>query len=119
MLDQEIAEFGRRMGMPTLTLNREGMLALDVDRMGRLNLEKNGEELLVYLTLPCPAHDNDAPARVLSACHYRHNYPFPLSGGVFKDNYLLLTRLSERMVTAVAIENAVKFLASIIEKVAQ
>ena len=123
MLEQEIAEFGRRMGLPSLTLGDGGLLALDVERMGRLHLEKSEQgsncELLIYLAAPCPSHDKEAPARVLDLCHYRHGHPLPLTGGVHKDQYVLLTRLNEQEVTAAALENAVKFLAGMLAKVSQ
>ena len=86
MLEQELNEFGRRMGLPGLSFSPDGLAALDVERMGRLHLEKGGkpgaEELLVYLARPCPAHDREAPERALELCHYRHPRPFPLSAGV-------------------------------------
>ena len=53
MIEREIAEFGRRMGMPAFSLSPAGLAALDVERLGRLHLElaeSAGErELLVYL----------------------------------------------------------------------
>ena len=120
MLDREIAEFGRRMGIPTLAFGQNSLLALDVQRMGRLHLEKqekHGEtELLIYLMRPCPAYDSEAPARVLALCHYRHRHPLSLSGGVHKDQIVLLTRLAEKEVTAAAMENAVKFLATVMDR---
>lgn len=130
MLDQEIAEFGRRMGLPSLSLDERGLVALDVEHMGRLHLERaesapapcggagDGPALLVYLAAPCPPHDKDAPARVLELCHYRHGHPMPLTGGVHRDRYVLLTRLTERETTAASLENATKFLAAMLEKVA-
>ncbi len=115
MLERELAEFGRRMGLPGLSFNGEGSLALDVERMGRLYLEKRetdgGAELLVYLTRPCPPHDTDAPARALSLCHYRHAHPFTLSAGLHRDQLIVLTRLDERESTAARIEQAVLLLA--------
>ena len=55
MIEREIAEFGRRMGMPAFSLSPAGLAALDVERLGRLHLElaeNAGErELLVYLCL--------------------------------------------------------------------
>lgn len=124
MLDQEIAEFGRRMGIPSLSLGQGDLLALDVDRMGRLHLEKRNDpvrgesELLVYLAAPCPPHDRTAAARVLDLCHYRHGHPMPLSGGVHRDRFVLLTRMPERTVTAAGLENAAKFLAAMMEAAA-
>lgn len=131
MLEQEIAEFGRRMGLPSLALDQRGLAALDVEHMGRLHLERaeparrprgsagGDPALLVYLAAPCPPHDQEAPARVLELCHYRHGHPMPLAGGVHRDQYILLTRLTERETTAASLENAVKFLAAMLEKVAR
>lgn len=119
MIEREIAEFGRRMGMPGFALNSQGVAALDVEGMGRLFLEQSEHELLVYLALPCPAYDHEAPRRILRLCHYKNAHPLPLTGGFFSNKYLLLTRLSERAVTAAAIENAAQFLAEIMGKAVQ
>lgn len=85
MIEREIAEFGRRMGMPAFSLSPAGLAALDVERLGRLHLElaeNAGErELLVYLARAVPEYDVKAPRRVLERCHYRHADPMPLSGG--------------------------------------
>ena len=84
MIEREIAEFGRRMGMPAFSLSPAGLAALDVERLGRLHLElaeNAGErELLVYLARAVPEYDVKAPRRVLERCHYRHADPMPLSG---------------------------------------
>ena len=104
MIEREIAEFGRRMGMPAFSLSPAGLAALDVERLGRLHLElaeSAGErELLVYLARAVPEYDVKAPRRVLERCHYRHADPMPLSGGVHKGNIVLLTRFPERQATA-------------------
>lgn len=120
MLDHEIAEFGRRMGMPAFALSQGGLAALDVEGLGRLHLELNTDtdELLVYVALPIPPHDTAAPRRVLDLCDYRHGYPMPLSGGVYKDQIVLLTRMPAGMASAADIENAVRFLADVMEKAA-
>ena len=108
MLEQELNEFGRRMGLPGLSFSPDGLAALDVERMGRLHLEKGGkpgaEELLVYLARPCPAHDPR---------------PFPLSAGVHGDQLIMLTRLPEREATAAGMEKAVLMLADVMNKAVQ
>ena len=107
MIEREIAEFGRRMGMPAFSLSPAGLAALDVERLGRLHLElaeNAGErELLVYLARAVPEHDVKAPRRVLERCHYRHADPMPLSGGLHKGHIILLTRFPERQATAAGI----------------
>ena len=51
MLDHELNELGKRMGLPGLSFSAQGMVALDVSGMGRLCLEKRQrrqtDELLV------------------------------------------------------------------------
>ena len=79
---------------------------------------RNGRELLIYLTRPVPDYDAKAPRRVLERCHYRHADPLPLSGGVHDGRIVLLTRFPEREATAAGIEQAVRFLAAIMDTVA-
>lgn len=123
MLEQELNEFGRRMGLPGLSFGTDGLAALDVERMGRLHLEKSGkpgaEELLAYLARPCPAHDREALERALDLCHYRHPRIFPLSAGMHGDRIIMLTRLPEREATAANMEKAVLLLADIMNKAMQ
>lgn len=123
MLEQELDEFGKRMGLPGLAFNRNGLTALDVERMGRLHLEKNAragvEELLIYLARPCPSHDREVTERALERCHYRHADPFPLSASRHNNQLILLTRLPERDTTAAAMEKAVLFLADAMRAIAE
>ena len=122
MIEREIAEFGRRRGMPAFSLSPAGLAALDVERLGRLHLElaeNAGErELLVYLARAVPEYDVKAPRRVLERCHYRHADPMPLSGGLHKGHIILLTRFPERQATAAGIEKAVQFLGGVMDAVA-
>lgn len=121
MLEQELGEFGKRMGLPGLAFGPNGLAALDVERMGRLHLEKNvragATELLLYLACPCQPHDREAAERALERCHYRHADPFPLCASRHNDQVILLIRLPERDVTAAAIEKAALFLADVMRAI--
>lgn len=114
MLDHELNELGKRMGLPGLSFSAQGMVALDVSGMGRLCLEKRQRrqagELLVYLVRPCPPHDSGLPERALAFCHYHHGHAFPLMAGMQGDNLLLLVRLEERQVTAATLEAVIQTL---------
>ncbi len=119
MIEREIAEFGRRMGMPSFALSADGLAALDVEGLGRLYLERGPDdaqerELLVYVALPVPDYDTGAPRRVLEACHA---HPLPLAGGLHNGNIILITRLPEGRATAADIEKAVLFLGTIRDQV--
>lgn len=119
MFDREIAEFGRRMGMPDFSLPESGVAALDVEKLGRLYLERgpDGRELLLYLAVSVPAHDTMIPRRALELCSYVHAHPWPLYSGVHANQLVLLTRLDERQTTAAAVENAVRFLGEMVDRV--
>lgn len=127
MLNLEIAEFGRRMNMEGLSLGDKGLLILDIENIGRLHLEKkeNSENLYVYLSLPYQSYDNAIPRKILEICSYRHAHPFPIRGGVHSaihngehNNWvLLLAEFKPQEISAAALENTVRTLASLLEKV--
>lgn len=115
MLEHELTEFGRRMGMAEFALNENGLAALMVEGLGTLYLEKTGErndaELLVYVAVPMEEHDVEMPAKVLALCDYRRAHIMPLTGGVHNGQVVLLTRHREEQVSAALLENSVLFLA--------
>lgn len=118
MLDYEIKAFGGRLGLEALSLSQEGVARLDIDGMGSLFLELgtrgNRRELMVYLSAKLPEHDAQATRRLLELCDYRQAHPMPLSAGVFSGQAVVLTRIPEEQVTAMGIENAVRFLAEML-----
>jgi len=121
MLEQTLNEFGRRMGLPGLTLGAGGLAALDVQHMGRLHLERYDRgtetELLIYLARAVPAHDRDIAGRILELTHYRHPRSFALSAGIHNDQALVLIRLPERQVTVSNVEKAVLLLAESMDRI--
>lgn len=117
MLEREIKEFGRRMGMPGFALSQAGIAALDIEKFGRLYLEEGSEELLVYLVAPVAPHDHSASRRILELCGYKNAHPMPLSGGLHADGAVLLTRMAVRDVTTAALENAVDYLGRMMEQI--
>ena len=120
MIDHELAEFGRRMGMHGLTFPSSGIIALDVDGLGRLHLERRDDEdeLLVYVTHSLPVHDREAPRRVLELCDYRKGLPVVLTGGVYNDQIMLLIRLPQRELTAGLLEAHIRILGELVRKAA-
>lgn len=120
MIDHEIAEFGRRMGMPGLTFPSSGIIALDVEGLGRLHIERKDDEdeVLVYITRTLPSYDKEAPRRVLELCDYRQGLPFVLAGGVYDDRLMLLVRLPQREFTAGVLEADIRILESLVRRAA-
>lgn len=118
MLDREISEFGRRMGMPGFALSADnGVAALDVHGLGRVYFERHEEELLIYLSSPALSHDSELPRRVLRLCGYQHAHPQPLYGGVHAGQVVLLTRVPERALTAAVLETSVAFLGNMLQQI--
>lgn len=122
MLDHEIADFGRRMGIENFSLNSNGLVALDVERFGRLCLERvegsaNQDTLLIYVTLPIPAHDADACRRVLALCALEEAHAMPVWGGVHNQHIVLLVRLPADTAQAADMENAALFLRTLLARV--
>lgn len=121
-LEHEIALLGQRMGINGLALSPAGLLAFDVEGMGRIHFELAADsgtegEMLIYLSRPVPDHDRAAPQRLLELAHYDKNPAFNLGGGLHNGQAILLTRLPERQATAANMENAVSWLASQMDSV--
>lgn len=134
MLDNAVEEFGRRMGLPNLSLPPTGVMALDVQGLGRLHLEcashqaqglqspkvadaEDDERLLLCLARPMPVHETHRRRKALELCHHNHGHPLPLTAGLRGDDLVLLTWLQGRDLHGVALENAVRFLAGMADRI--
>ncbi len=121
LLEHELEEFGRRLGMSSLSLSPEGRACLDIENIGRFHLELTesggGRTLMVYLSAPLPPYDAGAARRMLELGDYRKALPLPVSAGVFSGRGILLVRLDEAEATAANIENAFRFLAELFRSV--
>ena len=118
-LQYELSSFAQRMGLADIALSRAGVAALDIQHVGRVYFESQGEDCLVYLVRPVVAHDRHMARRILSLCHYARAHPFPLTGGLHKGQALLLTRMPEREVTAAVLETALRYLAEQMDGLSQ
>lgn len=121
MLDHEIADFGRRMGIENLSFSSNGLVVLDVEHFGRLSLERvenSGarDELLIYVALPIPPHDVDACRRVLALCALEQAHAMPVCGGVRNQHIVLLVRLPADTAQAADMENAAFFLRTLLAR---
>lgn len=121
MLDYEIEAFGRRLGLEHLSLSPEGVARLDIENVGSLYLERSEnqgrKELLIYVAVPLPAHDDGEIRRLLELSDYRRGLPMPVSAGAFSGKAVLLTRMAETAVTAAGLENALRFLSDLLHDI--
>lgn len=88
---QLIADFGRRIGVAGLAPNDTGVVDLEIERLGRLQLEERDGRVFVTLARARPGHDDGVYRRLLDACHWRHAHPWPLHPGAKGDDLLTLT----------------------------
>ena len=118
MLDYELNEFGKRLGLSGIDL-REGPMSLDIEGIGTLTLEtreREGErELLVMLTAPVPESDTEKLHALLAAADWRSNPPYTVSTGALRDKVFALVRIPEEEVKAAAVENALRYLANFLK----
>ncbi len=119
MLEREIYEFGKRLGMDGLALNDQGLVVIDIDNLGRLHLEKaeNKDILFIYLSLPYESYNDIIPRKVLEICSYLNGHPIPISGGVYDNWVSLLSEQDSNKINASNIENIVRYLASLLEQI--
>jgi len=112
-----IAEFGRRMGLESLALERDKPAHLHLDGLGSLFIEEAGEDILLYLARDFPPHDRDVPRRALALCRPGLPRPFPVYAGLYKSNTLMfLTRFTPKTFSLQGLEQAVPFLARLLDE---
>jgi len=112
-----ITEFGRRMGLPSLVMERDKPVQLHIEGMGSLFIEQAGEEILLYLARDFPPHDRNAPRRALALCRPGLARPFPVYAGLHKNNALIfLTRFTAGNFSLQGLEQAVPVLARLLDE---
>ncbi len=78
---QTIAEFGRNLGIDSLAPGASGAVELTIEQVGILQLEEQGDDALVTLARPWPAHAEKAARTALALCHWRENHPWVINPG--------------------------------------
>ena len=115
MIDFELNEFGRRLGMPGLELNENAAAGVTIEGLGVLTLERvetpeGQEELLVTLARPIESTEAARFGALLERLDWRRHPAFAFSAGLFRDRLILSTRLNESAVTARMLENVLRAL---------
>lgn len=107
MLDHEVNEFGRRLGLSHLELGIRGLICLKVADVGVLFLERKGETLFVTLAEEGQA-DVESVKKLLAAVNWRKLSQMVVYAGLAKGRRLIVTRLHADTVTASGLENTVR-----------
>lgn len=114
MIDFELNEFGRRLGMPGLAFNAAGAAGVVIEGIGTLSLEsierEGRREMLVSLARTIEPSETSRYGRLLERADWRRHPEFTFSAGLFQDRLIASLRLEEGRVTAAVLENALRFL---------
>jgi type III secretion system chaperone SycN len=113
LIDETVAEFGRSLGMPGLTLRGTGSVVLSLQSIGTLALDVAGptqEAVVVSLSRPLAHPAAVDGLRLLSRSHYRFRAAQRLQLGVRRDQLVLAVVLSQQEFTLEKIHEVVRAL---------
>ena len=96
-VDSTVQEFGEAVGLPGLAFNENGVVSLDMDSLGVLQIERSGSRVTLCLARPLPQHDDQVCRAALAQCHYRDMGAYPVSAGLRNnDTLVFLVHVPER-----------------------
>jgi len=109
-----IAEFCRSVGIPVTDLP----LALELERSGRLHVERTGDAVTISLVRPMPLHKNGAAAAAMSAVHPDRGLPLLVRTAFLgEDQLVLLARISQPDLDLPLINTTISLLTSLADQV--
>ena len=117
-LDDTVAEFGSRLGVPNLAFGPDGFVQLALSQGGLLGLAQAEGVVKVWLARPVEPSQRAALERGLAECDFRRGSPFAMQAGLQGDDGLVfLARIPEREFTTPALEQALESLVRVHERV--
>lgn len=112
MIAEEMAAFGRRLGLPGLAWNEDGRVALKLRDLGELTLEKTDDGVrLVLVNAPSEAEGRVAYERLLKTLDWRRRPAYTAQAAWYRGRLILSVLLENSEVTAAALENVLRFAA--------
>lgn len=107
-----LADFGRRLGLERLSPGPGGSVDLNIEKVGRLQLEESGDWFLATLARPAQPHAINSARALLEQAHWRENHPWTIHPGMKGDEWRTLTArvplaeidvpMAERMIEALS-----------------
>lgn len=119
-IDETVAAFGRSIGIQGLDFDNNGVICLEIERMGVLFMESRDDGVLVYLARQMSGEANGWEEKALKLCHYKNGWPRQVYCGLTDDDRLvLLTRIPGREFVQAELEGTIALLSKIHDQVAQ
>ncbi|MCF0253397.1 MAG: hypothetical protein HUK26_03575 [Duodenibacillus sp.] len=119
MLNRQINEFGKRLGIPGLALNSDGIAGLTIEGVGRVTLETGvagcADDFFVCLSRKA-APSSEPYGAMLARVNWRTGLPVQLAAAYHKDEMVFAARMRRSEVTAAGIENTLRLLLSEISR---
>ncbi len=114
---QTIAEWGGLLGMDGLTPDGKGVLALDMEMLGRVQIERREHAIFVTLARDWPAHAARAALTALAVCSWRENHPWPINPGAAGNSISLTASLSAENMTVHELDKLLEYLPRLMDRI--
>lgn len=106
-IDAELAEFGRRIGLPGLAVDAAGSCQLQIESGDVIAIELVGDDVIVYRRHALPWPDPGMLLRALARCNLREGgtpLQIGLRGQAAEASLVVAMRLPQRAFTAQRLE---------------
>lgn len=118
-IDEVIRDFGKSMGIPTLSQNELGRLDLATDDgsgIGMMSVDANFQtEVVVYRSIPANYLSGAQLHKALSLTNLRKPNPWPVQAGWDGKQLIMAARIPQRAFMASSLEKALEDLGAMLE----
>ncbi|CAM2065495.1 CesT family type III secretion system chaperone [Sulfidibacter corallicola] len=118
-VEDTLRTFGESIQLGELTFNDQGVVCLEIEKMGTLYLEQAPGTVLVYLSREMPPYESGYPAKALAACHFREALPIAVTAAMRGDNHLVfVAQIPEVEFSPPTLDRTLEILAQLHDKAA-
>ncbi len=89
-VNEALADYGRSIGIDSLTFNEAGVASLKFELLGDLYIEQADAGVLVYLMREIERPSAEIYAAALEVCHWQHNHAYQVNPSLRGERYLIL-----------------------------
>ncbi|MDR3205415.1 MAG: hypothetical protein LBV23_11875 [Deltaproteobacteria bacterium] len=114
---EAVADFGRRVGLGSLSLGQKSSVSLELTGLGRLSIESSADDrgdLIVSLSKELPPYDHQSLLKALEECSPTKANNLPICCGFQGDRLVIISRVENRTLSGPVLQSVVKGLIKII-----